>query len=181
MKAKDRGADLLPPDTSPLDTATFHAFDAMAQTSSRRGFLSRLGALGLKALGVGVAYQVLPIGRDAAKAAQVSCSSWFMCGFCGWQCGCSGCSGDLGECPLCACKGNSWSACCHTTSGSSKYRYLDCYSHGDGQNGPCSQSKINNCRDCRSCCNDRYPGTGPYPGGCSGTLMCTRVRFDSSC
>lgn len=114
MKSKDLRGKILPEDVSQVDTLTFQAFDTLSQTSSRRGFLARVGSLSLKFLGVGVAYQILPVGRDAAQAAVVSCSSWYLCGLTGNQCGCSACSGELDQCPSCACKGGSWTACCCT-------------------------------------------------------------------
>ncbi len=170
----------LPDDVHAFDAAVQDAFDAVSQRLSRRGLLAKLGRLTLAMLGAQIVYEVLPLCREAAKAGEVSCSSWYMCGFCGYQCGCTGCSGELSKCPKCACVGGSWTACCCTTSGCNRYKYQDCFSQGDETNGPCSQTKINNCNSCKYCCNET--GVGLYWGSrCSGSYMCTRVVFVESC
>lgn len=164
----------LPDDTHPLDAAAYRAADALSERTSRRGFLAKLGRVTFALLGVTVVSEVLPVGRNMAKADAVPCSTWYMCGFCGSQCGCGNCSGDITECPACACVGGSWTACCSGPGGiHHRYRYKDCY------RGSCSSAKYNNCFNCHSCCN--LP-TGPYPGICAGQpLMCTKVNFVTGC
>ncbi len=170
---------MIPEDTHPLDSAVFNVSDALSQRCSRRGVLARVGRACMAALGVGIAYEVLPVGRHFANADELVCTATKLCGFCGWQCGCAGCSGSLDTCPACACLGNSWSACC----GGTTYRYLDCWQIGDTVNGPCSQPKVTACHNCKECCREQYPGTGPYPGPCPlvNTYMCTRVRATTAC
>jgi hypothetical protein len=167
---------------SRLDLSTFETFGKIAQRTSRRGLLVKLGRLSLAALGVSMFQELLPIGRDQAKA-QVPCSGWTLCGFCGHQCGCPNCSGDNSQCPNCACIGGQWSqCCCINPSGCYNVTYADCWRKGDSVNGPCSSAKQSDCIACQWCC----PGgsRGPYVGACPGTdnfNICTRVRVGSAC
>lgn len=174
--------DDLPPDAHPLDAAAYDAIDRFSQRCSRRGLLARIGRVGLGALGASIAYEVLPVGRSVADASVVPCDSWYMCGFLGIQCACTGCSGDLNQCPNCACVGGSWTACCCTFQGCTRYRYADCYSQGDTTNGPCVEPKLSNCGGCRECRSPNQPPVNaPYPGNCGGVAMCVRVRSDGAC
>ena len=167
-------------DPHPMDAVAARASHTVSQLSSRRGFLARVGRVALGALGVAVVSEVLPIGRDAARASTYSCGNPAMCGFCGAQCGCANCSGNSSLCPTCACTGGWWQVCCHISQVNDiLYRYRDCYSHGDAANGPCGTTKINNCRSCANCCPN--PNTNLYYGQCSGTYMCTRVVSQGSC
>jgi hypothetical protein len=163
-----------------IEDASRRACEALSQRSSRRGFLARVGRLAFATVGVTIVSQILPQGRDTARAATFPCDACEMCGFCGSQCGCADCSGDSSACPNCACPGGWWEQCCNCVGGHQKFRYRDCYSHGDQMNGPCSQTKIQNCQGCGlGCCN--HAG-GPYGGnGCSGTLMCVRVINLGAC
>lgn len=172
----------LPEGTDSIDALGYQLAEYVSERSSRRGFLAKVGRLTFSALGVVLVTQVLPYGRDIATADSYGCGTWWLCGLCGPQCGCGNCSGNVGDCPGCACSGGGWVACCQGPAGSeAQYRYRDCFSHGNQQQGPCSQAKINNCQDCQSCCRGQYPGGGPYYSGCNGSFMCTKVNFVQSC
>jgi hypothetical protein len=167
-------------DAHPVDLAGQWLADWLAQRSSRRGVLAKAGRLAFYALGIQVVSEILPYGRDLAAAATVDCSTWYMCGFCGSQCGCGNCSGDNSACPGCACIGRSWTACCYMRPRRTHIlvRYRDCFQ------GSCGEEKVTNCRNCHRCCGPSYPGTGPYWGLCSTDqkYMCTTVALiDQPC
>ena len=169
-------------DVHPADALAQRASEALSQGSSRRGFLAKVGRVAFATLGITVVSEILPTGRDAARAATLPCGSDAMCGFCGSQCGCSNCSGDSSTCPPCACTGGWWESCCDLGPENVQYRYRDCFSHGDPVNGPCGATKINHCLDCGGyCCNN--PNAVEYFGqtGCSGQYMCTRVIALGAC
>jgi hypothetical protein len=168
--------EYLPDDTSDIDIAGWRAFESFSQRPSRRGFLATLGRVAFVALGVAVTEELLPVGR--ANAAVFQCTDWQVCGICGSQCGCADCSGQSDECPSCACVGSFWHACCCSPGpGCVNFRYKDCFK------GACGSTKFNNCAGCRSCCNNQYPGTGPYRGNCGGEgpYMCTTVVSTGDC
>jgi hypothetical protein len=177
MSGRDEEEDVIWSQAPTFDKTGRRAFEALAQRSSRRGFLSAVGRVAFTVAGVAAADIVLPVGR--ADADQYQCGDWQICGFCGYQCGCTGCSGSSSDCPNCACIGTSWTACCCTSGpGCVKFRYKDCFQ------GSCTQSKFNTCQNCRWCCNDLYPGGGPYRGGLcpgEGPYMCTIINTAGDC
>jgi hypothetical protein len=171
----EESEQFLPDDTSAADTVGWRASRAVAERTSRRGFLAKAGKVAFVTLGVSVAQGVLPVHR--AEAATLPCSDPALCGFCGNQCGCGNCSGDLHSCPGCACVGASWTACCCGGGRCIRWRYKDCF------RGGCGPTKFNNCTSCRSCCGSEYPGDGPYRGNCDGqgAYMCTTVNGVDAC
>lgn len=140
--------------------------DRLGQTSSRRGFLARVGKATLGALGFSVvaAAPILHLSQ-AAKAA--NCNNPDLCGLWGRTCDC--CNGGQGlyHCPGSAtAASNWWSRCCRDTGDNTRnlIRYVDC----------CGGSA--NCGSCTWCENNPIQ----QPAWCSG-YKCTKIVWVSSC
>ena len=154
---------------SPLDGTVEKALDRLSQRVSRRGVLGKLGKLALATLGVSIVSEVLPVSHGVAEA-DIACTDWRMCNFCGVQCDCCNGTSGIGTCPACATVGSFWTGCC-CKPGALAYtvRYWDC------MKGSCSNEKYNQCQNCTSCSRGC-----PQPVWGNGTYMCTAVIVTSN-
>ncbi|MEE4381144.1 MAG: methylamine dehydrogenase light chain [Pseudomonadales bacterium] len=113
-----------------LDRLVSGASRLLANRTSRRSFLGRLGA----SLAGVAAFPMLPVLREAAAAADVtelgdpnSCEYWRYCAFSGTLCGC--CGGSNTQCPPGAETASvAWVGTCHNPADGKDYlvSYNDC-------------------------------------------------------
>lgn len=153
---------------TPFDAGVGATLDRMSQRVSRRSALAKLGKLVLATVGVSVVTEVLPVSHGVADA-DIACSDWRMCNFCGNQCDCCNGTAGIGTCPSCATIGTYWTGCCCAPDGFSKtVRYWDC------MKGSCSTTKYDQCKGCLSCSRGC-----PQPVWGDGNYMCTAVIVTS--
>jgi hypothetical protein len=149
---------------SPIDRATARALSAFYERTTRAGFLSRVGGIALRALGITLA-PLLPVSRMTTTAlADGPCDPFFLCGIYGRPCKCEGCNTDY-TCPDCAAIGFKWTACCTDKDGKKHLvEYPDCCGNQD-----CA----NKCKDCTFCRNNATR----QPLWCFGgsKYVCTKV------
>lgn len=134
-----------------LDTLSSRFLVGLAQRSSRRGVLARLGKIALGLLGVSVLPN-LPLDRIFKVQAQAECNALELCGIWGWLCnsGASNCcNGGVGSsgCPSCTSRGYfAWSVCCPSGGQCIDGFYIDywdCCGGGAGAAG-CTGTKCTN-------------------------------------
>jgi hypothetical protein len=159
-----------------VDESIAGALGYFSQRVSRRGLLAKVGKLTLAALGVSIAWDVLPLDRrvEIAKAATCDiyhCCWWSYCGLYGRTCTCCNGGNLPNYCAVCSTYYSYWSSCCCKSSEGTKYNiyYWDCC------NSCCSSS----CNGCLWC--SRYGGKSK-PAWCNGTpYCCTAIVKGSTC
>lgn len=138
------------PEPEGLDHRIAHLLDDFGQSTSRRGFIARIGRFLVAVMG-GTAIAVLPMDPIASEADAVICPGAMHCGMCGRKCCGSPCGGGVSGCPPGTSLGGYWTRCC----GGTRYRYRDC----------CGGSvNCNHCTFCDNGCNQPAwcDGLGPY-------------------
>lgn len=145
-----------------MDRMTSQASRSLADQTSRRSFIGRLGVL-LAGLG---AFPMLPVYREATAAADIdemgdpqSCDYWRYCAFSGQICGC--CGGSHTQCPAGSETASvAWIGTCHNPTDGKDYliSYNDC----------CGKSA------CGRCSCKRSEGDKPvyFPSKSSSILWC---------
>lgn len=143
---------------SALDGKIAALLDQIGQSSSRRGFLARVGKFML-ALGGASVITVLPVEVLTKEAEAAICAGAMFCGMCGTKCCLSAPCGGGPGCPPGTSVGGYWSRCCPDGN---RWRYQDC----------CGGSA--SCGHCGTCTNNC-----PQPTWCSGlgAYKCTRVVY----
>lgn len=147
-----------------LDERVAAAVTYFAQSSSRRGFLAKLGKVALITAGVTLLPELLPADRRVANAAD--CGDWRLCGIYGRTCDC--CNGGCGLdcCPSGSSWYGYWQSCCSGPFGSYWVLYWDC----------CNCSA--NCSSC-TWCYGNVNSKGLWCNG--GTYCCTAPVIGSEC
>lgn len=142
-----------------LDQRAGELIADFSQRMSRRGLVSALGRLMLRAAGVALVPVLLPVDRAYA---QFSCSGdWQTCGMHGFFCkACCGHSARYASCPACTTTRAAWSKCCWDEGNcrSTWIMYVDCAWPAGGKPG----FTIN---DAANCQGDECP-----PGGGTGSV-----------
>lgn len=146
------------PKVHPFDRLVSNNLVQFAQRSSRRGFLAKLGKIGLGVLGVTTA-SLLPVDRTVREAKASNCSNWYLCGLYGKTCDC--CAGDDFHCPYGSAQFGYWSSCCSSKT----IYYWDC----------CNASATCNCTTCLN-------NPSPQPAWCNGgRYNCTGIVIGAAC
>lgn len=132
----------------------------LATTTSRRGFIARVGKVALILAAGSVAEPLLPVDRTVQYvSASPSCSDGTNCGMHGYPCDC--CGGSASSCPSGTSTGSSWYACCFV-AGCELISYTDC------------------CYPGAYCCSTPAAPNG-QPDCCPGCNFCTNSAAGNWC
>jgi hypothetical protein len=118
-------------DKASLDERTGDFLTWMAQRTSRRGLLIRLGDAAMRIAGLSIVAVVLPVDRAEA---QFGCSGdWQLCNMHGNFCkACCGHGARYYPCPSCTYQGGYWEGCCGPNNCEcAVIRYFDCCAPDD--------------------------------------------------
>lgn len=157
-----------------FDRGLARVLGSFSQRTSRRGILATAGKLALSALGVRIAFEVLPVDRTVVEAGPRptgQCAPWFLCGIWGRLCNCAGCltNGRYDRCPPGSTEGGAWArSCCDKQLGQERVvNYVDCcIDPATGARCLCSVCKVchNHPHEQSSWCGPFTEEIPPTPG-----------------